>query len=72
MVAAGVLRHERRRFVAADGPKGFSKAAADGAWGPVAGLVGKRDSIRGIFPSVAWVIRGISGAGKDFGNVATL
>jgi hypothetical protein len=31
MVAAGVLRHERRRFVAADGPKGFSKAAAD-AW----------------------------------------
>jgi hypothetical protein len=31
MVAAGVLRHERRRFVAAHSAKGFSKAAAD-AW----------------------------------------
>lgn len=35
MVAAGVLRHERRRFVAADGPKGFSKAAAE-AWAAAA------------------------------------
>ena len=35
MVAAGVLRHERRRFIAADGPKGFSKAAAE-AWSAAA------------------------------------
>jgi len=35
MVAAGVLRHERRRFVPAESPKRFAKAAAD-AWAAAA------------------------------------